>query len=162
MRLPATISLNDRQTTFVQVILSGTADSAVEAARLAGYANPSSDGYRLLQVPTIQAAIEQELRRRLAGELAPLAFRFLEAVLRDKEAKFGERVRLDAAKLLIDRAGYVPPRQSESTAGEAKEPEQMTTQELHDLVIRLDQEIMDRAVVVPSEQDIDPQLVDLL
>jgi len=140
----ALVRLNDKQASFIEAIESGNDPRA--AARIAGYANPTQDANRLLRAPAVQFALELSLRRKLHGELAPLAFQVIERILRNDEGNFGERVQLDAAKLALDRAGFVPLK-GEAQAGE-REPEQMTTGELHQLVERLERELGQRAAPV--------------
>jgi hypothetical protein len=60
--LPDGKTLTWRQRLFIKHYFGEANGNPVEAARLAGYAFPETDGYRLLRISTIQAAIRQGLR----------------------------------------------------------------------------------------------------
>jgi phage terminase small subunit len=147
--LPA-ISLNDRQAAFVEALLSGSPPKL--AAEQAGYSLAGANITRLLSAPQVQAAIEIGLRKKLHGELVPLAFSVLQRILSDDSGKYGERVQLDAAKIALDRGGFIPVKQSVIDDGE-QAPEQMTTDQLHAMVERLEREIGERAKVIAPSDD---------
>jgi phage terminase small subunit len=140
------INLSEQQAAFVAAICEHGLDPK-EAARLAGYSEAAEAARRLLRAPAILHALELGLRRKLHGELVPLAFGVLDKLLRDADS---DRVRLDAARVVLDRAGFVPAKQA-APAGE-REPEAMNTRELHALIERLERELGNRAtpVNVPS------------
>jgi len=129
------------------------------AHKKAGYAESDGNYNQVLAVPVVQAAIEIELRRELHGKIAPLALATLYEILRNRDKKYSERIRLDAAKIALDRAGFVPPKQS-TPGSEDKAPEAMSTAELQALVDKLTHELGDRAK--PIEPAEDAQLADLL
>jgi phage terminase small subunit len=150
------------QAAFVRQLLMGSGNPTA-AARAAGYAEPAVSAHLNLQVPAVLEAIGLEIRRRLHGELAPLAIGFMRAVLEDESGKYGERVKADITKMALDRAGFVPPRLAPSSAGEAKTPDQMTTAELHAMAAELDNQIQSRAVLVEQvSEPIDAELADLI
>jgi hypothetical protein len=82
--------------------------------------------------------------------------------VKNEGGKFGERVRVDAAKTLLDRAGYQAPKQHE--VGKEKAVEEMSTAELHAFIDRTEAELASRAtdVSVPVSPTLDSQLSDLL
>jgi hypothetical protein len=160
MKLPVTItrSLTDRQAIFVQAILAGSTPRA--AAIEAGYPDRPVAYRQVMESPAVRAAIEAGIRAELVTEHAPAAFRFLARVLRDEN--FGERARVDAAKILVDRAGFLP-RQTVAVAAEDKDPDQMTTEELHALVERLGHELAGRARdITPRSEPMGADVADLL
>ena len=158
MRSLASLKLTETQAAFVHHLLNGASD-AKDAATRAGLFKPQ-DGTKFLRVPAVLVAIELELRRQLHSDLAPLAFKFVRAVLADPA--YGEHVRMKAAQLVLDRAGFVPAKSKESKHDD-KPPEDMTTGELRELVARLDHEIADRATLIePSEPDTEAQVADML
>jgi phage terminase small subunit len=143
--LPA-ISLNDRQAEFVRHVLMGIAPH--DAALKAGYSESAANVHRLLSATSVQVALEIGLRRKLHGELVPLAFNVLHKLITTGES---ERIQLDAAKIILDRGGFIPVKQSVAEEGEP-EPEQMTTQQLHAKVEQLERELAERATpIAPSE-----------
>lgn len=145
--LPA-IRLTDRQAAFVEEILMGK--DAYSAAKASGLAATSASINRLLSAPHVLAAIEIGLRKRLHGQLVPLAFNVLHKLITSGES---ERVQLDAAKIVLDRGGFVPVKQSVADADET-EPEHMTTDQLHARIAELEREIGERAKVIePSEPE---------
>jgi hypothetical protein len=103
------------------------------------------------------------LTRTLRGELAPLALSFCRKVLKDDGELFGETTRREVAKMVLDRAGFVPPRQTTAGASEEKDPEQMTAEELHATCARLEAELAGRARdVTPDGAQQGEDLADLL
>lgn len=134
--LPA-MRLNEKQAAFVAAVSRGL--PMQEACQVSGYAR---NGYiALLRSPAVLAALELELRRVLHGQLVPLAFQVIENILKNPEAS--ERVRLDAARMVLDRGGFAPLKQQDSTS--EREPEAMSTSELHALIAQLERELGDRA-----------------
>lgn len=119
---------------------------SVGAARVAGYAANAQTVARLLSIPSVQMALEIGLRRKMT-ELVPLAFAAAERVLRNQEGAYGGHELLSAAKLVLDRAGYVPAKKAKIDEDE-REPEQMSTDELHAMLERLEREIGERAAPI--------------
>jgi hypothetical protein len=129
-----------------------------QAGALAGYKDPGS-AYRAAARPGVKAAIIAEVARLLAVEGAPLALSVLFAACRDAETP--ARVKVDAAKTLLDRAG-LSSRQSPEPG--AKPLSDMGTGELRALVERLEGEIAERArpVIVPDPETPEGQGSDFL
>jgi hypothetical protein len=129
-----------------------------QAAALAGYKDTGS-GYRAAARPGVKAAIVQEVARLLAVEGAPLALSVLVETCRDQAAP--ARVRVDAAKTILDRAG-IAARQAPEPG--AKPLSDMGTGELRALVERLEGELAGRArpVIAPGQETLEAQEPDFL
>jgi hypothetical protein len=110
--------LTDQQATFVLHYTStdGCIGNATAAARAAGYseAHARDMGYQLLAKPHVRAAVDEANRRRLSGPAATKATAFLERVVDDECAPL--KVRVEAAKTILDRAGFLPPNVVERAA----------------------------------------------
>ena len=76
-----------------------------DAARRAGVTS-SARLYRLKRTAGFAEHLRDALKDRLATELAPKAIRLLEEIMCD--TKMAGRVRVDAAKTILDRAGFTP------------------------------------------------------
>lgn len=146
----APFDLDDRQKTFVAAILNGRDPKA--AARESGYSE--SSGYRLTTTPKIQAALRSELMRRMATEGLPLAYSVLVSILRDESAP--ARVRVDAAKTVLDRGGMPAQRASAIKETSEKSLSEMTTDELRAMVDKLEGALSDRAKPVDSDRSARP------
>jgi phage terminase small subunit len=118
--------LTPLQERFVEQILEG--HNTLQAATLAGVGSPQVHAYRVASLPHVQAEIARQLGRRLANEAAPVAYSVLVKILRDENA--ASRVRVDAAKTLLDRAGFVPPRAPDPPGTTGKQLNEMSREEL--------------------------------
>lgn len=97
--------LTDKQNQLVMNIARGS--DAVSAALLSGYATATALGVsQTLKLPHVRAALMDELGRVLQMEAAPLALSVLLKLTEDEGTS--ARVRVDAAKILLDRAGFAP------------------------------------------------------
>ena len=76
-----------------------------DAAKRAGLPS-SAKLYRLKRTNAYADDLRQALKDHLATELAPKAIRILDEIMCD--AKMPARVRVDAAKTLLDRSGFTP------------------------------------------------------
>jgi phage terminase small subunit len=161
--LPADIQLSEKQAAFVQAFVDQGSGDYIAAAKAAGY-TPSvakTSHYRVTRSPQLLAAIHLEVSRRLQ-EGAPIALKVLTDLA--GSAKTPEKIRLDAAKAILDRAGHIAPRArslgdaGEKTLGEMSLDELKATQE------RLNSELAARAKTVsaPSGPIIDSQAIDLI
>lgn len=86
-----------------------------EAARVAGYANPSVAGARLGRDPRIRAIIRARRSARI-DKLASLSLHELEQLIRDR--KVSAAVRFQAVKLSLALAGHVEPKAPEQDEDE--------------------------------------------
>lgn len=107
----------------------------------------SSDGKPL--VPTVRgegrSAVQRETTRALQLA-APHAVGVLLGILHDKRASSAARVQ--AAKVLLDRAGYVPPTPAKLEEDKGKQLNEMTPDELRETIDKHDDAIreMERAL----------------
>jgi phage terminase small subunit len=117
--------LTDQQAGFVAAFTSdpGAIGNASEAARRAGYSTTSAReiGRQLLDKPHVRAAIDDANRAQISGKLATKAVEVLEGILNDEQAP--PKLRLDAAKTVLDRAGFIAPKAEErQPEGSARKP----------------------------------------
>lgn len=100
--------LTDQQQQFVLEYTSGTGTigNASEAARRAGYSERSAAeiGRQLLEKPHVRVAIDKAFQDQIGSSLTAKAVGVLARVLDDEDAPI--KVRLDAAKTVLDRAGF--------------------------------------------------------
>src|SRR3546814_5531288 len=80
--------LTDKQAEWVRQFVAGA--NATDAARLAGYAFPEVDGWRLTRIPAVQAAVVQERERVLKVEIGTLGLRRLTNILRNDDERSEE------------------------------------------------------------------------
>lgn len=126
------LELTEKQLAFVRHITS-TGDAvgnASKAARLAGYSEASSKemGYQLLHKPHVRAAIFDANQAMISGELASKAVEVLQGIIEDENAP--QKLRLDAAKTILDRAGVIPPKAPDAPDIADKGLEELSVQEL--------------------------------
>ena len=105
------------------------AGNASAAARIAGYSEKTAGqkGYELLRHDGVRAEIER-LTREALGDHASAAVALLGRVVRDEQAPL--KIRVDAAKAVLDRAGFVAPKAPEPKMIGEKPIEEMSTAEL--------------------------------
>lgn len=117
-------------------------------------------GYSLIRQPLVQSALAAELRRHLTIG-APLA---LQTLLWACEKSTSDRVRVDAAKAILDRAGFVAPRATLQDPKAEKALTEMSLEELKTLAARLEDELAGRArpVNAPPGDAAPSQASDLL
>lgn len=136
-----------KQDAFASFVIDGIAPRA--AAELAGYAKDSADleAKRLLRHPAILAVVQVGIARRLAIG-APMALSVLQDFALDPSMH--PKIRLDAAKTLLDRAGHIAPKAV--AAGQAGDVplNEMTMTDLRALADKLEGEIAGRAKDVSS------------
>jgi phage terminase small subunit len=130
----------------------GVAGNGAASAIAAGYAEKSArqEAYRLLRHEGVRAEIDR-LTREALGDHAVAAVNFLGRVIHDEEAHV--KVRLDAAKTVLDRAGYIAPKAADPIELDGKEPRDMTMAELMEAAQRIRNEIeeSDRLRAAESE-----------
>jgi phage terminase small subunit len=145
----ATRTLNDRQADFVAAYVE--IGEATAAAIAAGYSAATARvaSTQILSLPHIALAISRAARLRLARGV-PLALNTLEYLV---EKAVSEKVRLDASKALLDRAGIVPPKAQENPNGIEKPLHEMSMDELRAMANRLEDELAGRAKVVTDVPD---------
>jgi hypothetical protein len=112
--------------------------------------------------PAVRAGYEHVLRTRFA-ESGPLALNLLLEMVVNKDKTFEPRVRLEAAKTLLDRSGYTAKDMRESAA-EVKDLKDMTRDELLLEMDKTERELADRATLVevaPNTNQYPVQVVDM-
>jgi hypothetical protein len=120
-----TTPTTDLQTRFALGLSLGLGPT--EAARVAGYANPSVAGARLGRDPRIRAIIRERRGRRI-DKLASLSLYELELLIKDR--KISPAVRFNAIKLSLALAGHVEPKAPETAEDDGKRVSEMTLAEL--------------------------------
>lgn len=111
--------------------------------------------------PNVRAGYEHILRSRFA-QAGPIALNLLIEMVADKSKVFEPRVRLEAAKTLLDRSGYTAKDMRE--AGHAPDLHEMTREELLEEMARTERELSDRATLVaiaPDASQLDTQVIDM-
>mgnify|MGYP000870139300 CR=1 FL=1 len=147
------LAMTDRQAAFARYLVDGR--HYLEAYKLAGYTGPQPVASRLTRHPAVSAAIRAEMVRRLQDEDAPAARKLLRRFLEDEQCD--KKLRVDCAKTLLSRGGYVEPKAAEPAAPGTKEPSEMSGKELDDMIDRLRTELRQRE---SKAIDITPQPVD--
>jgi phage terminase small subunit len=142
MRALTVHTLTPMQQRFVEVMVQS--GDQVRAAEVAGYAF-SSAGADLARNPKIQRAIAEGIASRLLTEGAPIAYALLAEVVRDKAVS--ARVRVDAAKTILDRGGFVPPKAAEP-GGMEKTVTEMSRDELRAFITIAENHLANAAVDV--------------
>ena len=104
---PAMSALNDRRRAFVVAFNNGGGKNATEAARAAGYADTGSgrirvQAHEMLHDPNVQAALVEDARARLAGDLHATL-----DIIDDIANNPQHKDRLAAAKMKLHHAGMV-------------------------------------------------------
>lgn len=164
MSYPTLKGLTDQQAKFVRHLLDGLPMG--EAAIKAGYSD-SSPAYRLVRTPAVIAAIHAHLGAKLRTEAAPAAFNLLLRVIQDEKAPL--KLRVDASKTILDRAGHIAPKAAEPDRAGDKPMSEMSAEELRAFVSRAQSELANRARPVidmdaPAPAGAQPgeQVIDLL
>lgn len=165
--LAAQVRLNERQAAFVVAYVeAGGGDyAAIKAAMLkAGYAESSAEqGHRtVMRQPEVLAAIHLETARRI-HELAPAALSTINEI-RNGTISEGAKVRMEAAKIILDRAGHIAPRAAALGSEGEKTLGEMSLDDLKREQERLQAEILARARPVNAQHDdaTDNQAIDLI
>ncbi|MBL26157.1 MAG: hypothetical protein CMM50_01205 [Rhodospirillaceae bacterium] len=127
-------NLTEQQARFVVAFTSepGAIGNASAAARVAGYSDKSAAeiGRQLLEKPHVCTAIEEANRAQVSGTLATKAIDVLRQVIDDPDANL--RIRVDAAKTILDRGGFAAAKAEAPDASRSPEkaPSEMTLEEL--------------------------------
>ncbi|MBR0661196.1 terminase small subunit [Neoroseomonas oryzicola] len=114
--------LTEQQAAFVFHYTSDPAclGNGSASARAAGYSDESAGeiARQLLEKPHVRAAVDAALRSQISGRMAVKASRLLERVIDDEDAPL--KVRVEAAKTILDRGGFVAPSAFEKAAEAAR------------------------------------------
>jgi phage terminase small subunit len=143
--------LNPQQRAFVEAFIEH--GNAQKAAKEAGYKATSvhTADLQMLGAPRITFAVTMAARARLARSV-PLALNTLD-FLAEKAAS--EKVRLDASKAILDRAGLVAPAAPKEDSNAVDKPiHEMNIDEMRTFAAKLESEIAGRAKdVTPTPDD---------
>jgi hypothetical protein len=101
--------LTEREALFVAAILKGATPES--AAAQAGYKTTGGHVYEILDRPSVAAAIENALRRRIASHGAVAA---VDRLITTAQTGVGTGPPVDAAKFLAGLAGHVAPKAAEA------------------------------------------------
>jgi hypothetical protein len=158
----ATGQLTELQSNFVASFVES--GDAHQAALKAGYAPATARtaGTEILRLPHVAQAVACAVAQRLAMS-APMALAVIEEL--SSNADISPKVRLDASKALLDRAGFVPPRAASNEMGKLAPPlHEMSVEELKALASKLENELAERATDVSGATlvPVEPLVGDLL
>jgi phage terminase small subunit len=144
----------ERRRIFVKSLTEGKRPGA--AAKLAGYAHPSVDAWRLMQHPEVIQALRYAMDARAVGAM-PQA---IETLIDLQNVKYPPSVRLAAAKTVIeqDRALRRP---LEGAALDGKTLDKMTEAELLDVARKLQEQRQTLEDNAPIERPNDGQVIDM-
>lgn len=144
------VSVNNRRTDAELVFATAVAahGDPTEAARRAGYSQPSRDAGRLMARPGVQAEIARIQTERLYGEALPAAINCLIGIITSDKAAAGARVQ--AAKVVLDRT-------LGADGATVREPHEMSPDELARALSALETVAASRAKdVTPAPAEPDP------
>lgn len=148
--LPAEIDLNDMQAALVrEIVTAGDGDWEAAALR-AGYAPATAKNAKssVTRTPKLLAAVHLEVARRLQ-EGAPIALKVLVDLAKDEKAP--AKLRLEASKAILDRAGHIAPRARALGDAGQKTLGEMSLDELKETQARLNSELAARAKPVNAQ-----------
>jgi len=143
--------LNAQQRAFVESFIEH--GDARRAAKEAGYKETvvRTADLQMLGAPRIAFAIAMAARGRLARAV-PMALNTLEYLAQNAQS---EKVKLDASKAILDRAGLVPPAPPKEDKNMVEKPlNEMTVEELRALADKLEGELAGRAKDVTPDSDV--------
>lgn len=100
-RFTPTHALNESQSVFVREYVANGGDRQ-KAARLAGYSDPRTEGYRLLNTPKIRKAIQEEQARFITCEGGSKGLAAMMTLLGEDTP---HNVRFQAARWILEAAG---------------------------------------------------------
>ena len=126
-----------------------------QAARLAGFQIPSSASVALLAREDVQNLIAAECDKRLRGDGAPAAIRFLIGCVRNKKNPIETRLR--AANSILDRAGFGALKAKDPLAPGDAPMQQKSSAQLHKILEDAQRVLSDRAVKVIDTRKSDAQ-----
>lgn len=151
--------LNARQSKLLALLSEGVAEADALAA--AGYAENSTLKTLIASNPRLAAAALTATKLRLHG-LAGAAVAVLEEIVTNSK-EFDPKLRLDAAKTILDRVG-IAPQKTGATPSEGRGMSEMSVDELRAHVEALEHELGNRArpVDAPDAPVEDAQVLDAL
>ena len=129
--------LTDMQARFVAALTStpGFIGNVTKSAVEAGYSEKSAHeiGRQLLEKSHVRDAIDEALRGQITGPLATKAVDILREIINDPTVPL--KLRLEAAKTVLDRSGIITPRAAEQKPpGQANDLASMSMEELETFI----------------------------
>jgi hypothetical protein len=159
--LATNYKLTEMQAAFVRHVSEGVEPN--QAVTLVGYgtSNIYSRAHELLRAPNVLIAIHTEVRRKLVAG-APIALSVIERLVKDETTP--PKIRLDAAKTLLDRAGHIAPRAIVDKATHELALHELSIGELRQLADKLEGELSGRArnVSGPNAAPAETQAADVI
>jgi hypothetical protein len=155
------VTINARQQKFAElyVLDPETAGHGTKSAALAGYSAEcaAETASRLLRHSGVRAEIER-LNREIMGDFATVSIRYLGRLVMDGAAN--PKLRLEAAKTILDRGGYIAPKAAEPAQAPQKDINSLSLAELDVLleaskakIEALERDMID---VTPEAIDVEP------
>lgn len=157
--------LTAQQAIFVRQI-TDFGKSYKAAAEIAGYEPDTA--YTLVSRPAVRQAIQDRLLWVMQTSDAPAARQVLRDIMDDPSAS--KSVRVECAKALLNRAGFVEPKAAPLAPNSLKAPSEMTGDELRGAMELLQKEIGERANAAkvidadnaPKDDGLPSQIIDIL
>ena len=137
--------MTDMQRAFVANLVENGGNMTA-AAEAAGYKDAKVSGWRTARLPHVQTAVQAEIRRALGTDLSTLALGVVRGILEDVTME--PKIRLDAAKVALDRGGYVAPKAADASSDGLRELHEMSVQELESYIAKTKHEAAQRALPV--------------
>lgn len=154
--------LNAQMATFVEHFAT-TGDQRLAAVEAGCHPNRAVQFARAaMNDPTVRAGYEHVLRTRFS-QAGPISLNLLIEMVEDKSKVFEPRVRLEAAKTLLDRSGYTSQGMREASAG-TQDLREMTREQLLEEMNRTEAELANRAKlasVAPGANQFDTEVIDM-
>jgi hypothetical protein len=141
-------SLTPQEDRLAQLLASGA--ELTQALTLISYTLDEHKARKRIAEPIFMRAVERHMRYALHAELAPFALATLRSIAADTTVLAATR--RAAARDILDRAGWIPPKASAQTPLD-QSIASMTIDELAALVDRTEQELADRATVINATDD---------
>jgi phage terminase small subunit len=140
--------MTDMQRAFVSNLVENGGNMTA-AAEAAGYKDAKVSGWRTARLPHVQTAVQAEIRRSLSTDLSTLALGVVRGILEDPTME--PKIRLDAAKVALDRGGYVAPKAADASNDGLRELHEMSVDELQRFIDRAKSERANSAQVIDCE-----------
>jgi hypothetical protein len=162
MRSASMQPLNEQQRSFATFYVSDpdAAGNGTASAIAAGYAPDCAKqtAYRLLRHDGVHAEVDR-LTREALGDHATAALGLLGRAVRDEQAPL--KVRVDACKTILDRAGFIPPKAADAPRPPSKPTERLSLAELDVMMVELRAEIAAKAAALEAELiDVTPLMIE--
>jgi phage terminase small subunit len=134
--------LTERQAAFISIFTTepGAIGDPTESARRAGYSHTRARDIarQVMALPHVKEAIYQANKNKISGSMLTKAVEVVHAILNDPKAS--DKLKLEASKTVMDRAGLVAMRTPEDGSQyRNKRPEDMSIDELQDFIRRGDE-----------------------